>query len=68
MVCSVCVVCVVHHDGPAVVSPVRLDATALGAFVDDLPWLQLQAVHVLLGGVAFGNSPLEEEPGTDGAD
>ena len=47
-------------------SPLRLDAAALGAFVDDLPWLQLQAVHVLLGGVAFGNCTLEEEPGTEG--
>lgn len=40
------------------VGTLRLDAAALGALVDDLTRLQLQALHVLLGGVAFGDSPL----------
>lgn len=38
--------------------PFRLDAAALGAFVDHLARLQLQALHVLLRGVAFGDSSL----------
>lgn len=36
----------------------RLDAATLGALVDHLAWLQLQALHVLLRGVAFGDSTL----------
>lgn len=43
---------------PAVVGALWLDAAALGALVDDLSWLQLQAFHVLLCGIAFGDSPL----------
>jgi len=41
-----------------VVRALRLDAAALGAFVDDLSWLQLQALQVLLGGVSFRNGSL----------
>lgn len=43
---------------PAVVGTLRLDAATLGALVDHLARLQLQALHVLLRGVAFGDSPL----------
>ena len=43
---------------PAVVCPLRLDAAALGAFIDDLAWLQLQTVHVLLSGVSLGDRTL----------
>lgn len=40
--------------------PLWLDAAALGAFVDDLARLELQAVHVLLCGIALGNRTLQE--------
>lgn len=43
---------------PAVVSTLRLDAAALGALVDHLARLQLQALHVLLRGIALGDSAL----------
>lgn len=43
---------------PAVVGTLRLDAATLGALVDHLARLQLQALHVLLRGVAFGDSTL----------
>ena len=45
---------------PAVMRPLRLDAAALRALVDNLTRLQLQALHVLLGGVAFRNCPLSQ--------
>lgn len=37
----------------AVVSSIRLNAAALGTFVNHLAWLQLQALDVLLSGVAL---------------
>lgn len=40
--------------------PLWLDAAALGAFVDDLARLELQAVHVFLCGIALGNRTLQE--------
>lgn len=43
---------------PAVVGTLRLDAAALGALVDHLARLQLQALHVLLRGIALGDSAL----------
>ena len=43
---------------PAVVGALRLDAAALGALVDDLSGLQLQALHVLFSSVSFGDRPL----------
>lgn len=43
---------------PAVVGALWLDAATLGALVDHFAWLQLQTFHVLLRGVAFGDSPL----------
>lgn len=44
---------------PAVVGALRLDAAALGALVDNLARLQLQALHVLFRGIALGHCPLE---------
>lgn len=44
---------------PAVVGALGLDAAALGALVDDLPRLQLQALHVLFRRVSFGYCPLQ---------
>lgn len=43
---------------PAVVCSVRLDAAALGTFVDHLSWFQLKAFYVFLGGVSFWHGPL----------
>ena len=43
---------------PAVVGALRLDAAALGALVDHLSGLQLQALHVLFSSVSFGYRPL----------
>lgn len=40
------------------VGTLRLDAAALGALVDHLARLQLQALHVLLRGIALGDSAL----------
>lgn len=48
----------------AVVGTFRLDAATLGALVDHLAWLQLQALHVLLRGVAFGDSTRVSEHGS----
>lgn len=39
---------------------VRLDAAALGTFVDHLPRFELQAFYVLLGSVSFWHCPLVE--------
>lgn len=44
---------------PAVVGALRLDAAALGALVDHLPGLQLQALHVLFRCIPFGYCPLQ---------
>lgn len=41
----------------AVVGALRLDAAALGALVDHLSGLQLQALHVLFSSVSFGYRP-----------
>ena len=43
---------------PAVVGALGLDAAALGALVDHLSGLQLQALHVLFSSVSFGYCPL----------
>ena len=48
---------------PAVVGTVGLDAAALGALVDHLARLQLQALYELLGGVPLRHRPLERERG-----
>lgn len=40
--------------------PLWLDAAALRTLVDDLTGLQLQTLHVLLGGVALGHCPLTQ--------
>lgn len=40
----------------AVVSSIRLNTAALGTFVNHLAWLQLQALDVLLGGIALWHS------------
>lgn len=40
------------------VCPLRLDAAALWALVDDLTRLQLQALHVLFGCIALRNRTL----------
>lgn len=45
---------------PAVVCSVRLDAAALGTFVDHLPWFQLKAFYVFLGGIPLWHRPLAE--------
>lgn len=57
--CSACCVCMVL-DWPAVVCPLRLDATALWALVDDLARLQLQALHIFLCCVTLGNCALRK--------
>lgn len=44
---------------PAVVGALWLDAAALGALVDHLSRLQLQALHVLFSGVSFRYCPLQ---------
>lgn len=44
---------------PAVVGTLGLDAAALGALVDHLSRLQLQALHEFLCGVSFGYRPLQ---------
>lgn len=41
----------------AVVCSVRLDAAALGTFVDHLSWFQLKAFYVFLSGVSFWHGP-----------
>lgn len=56
--CSAYCVCTVL-DWPAVVCPLRLDATALWALVDDLARLQLQALHIFLCCIALGNCTLK---------
>lgn len=43
---------------PAVVCSVRLDAAALGTFVDNLPWFQLKAFYVFLSSIPFWHRPL----------
>lgn len=45
---------------PAVVGALRLDAAALGALVDHLTGLQLQALQVLFCGISFGHCPLQQ--------
>ena len=42
------------------VSSVRLDAAALGTFVDNLARLELEAFNELLGSVAFGYRSLRQ--------
>lgn len=46
---------------PAVMRPLRFDAAAFGALVDDLSRLQLEALHELLGGVALWNCTLQQQ-------
>lgn len=48
---------------PAVVSPVRLDAAALGTLVHHLSGFELQALDELFGSVPFRHSSLRERGG-----
>lgn len=43
------------------VGSLRFDAAAFGTLIDDFSWFQLQALHVFLGGVAFGHSSLKTD-------
>lgn len=46
---------------PAVVCSVRLNAAALGTFVDHLPWFQLEAFYVFLSSIPFWHRPLAKK-------
>lgn len=48
---------------PAVVSPVRLDAAALGTLVNHLSGFELQALDEFFGSVPFRHSSLTEKGG-----
>lgn len=50
-----------HRAVPAVVSPVRFNAAALGTLVHHLTRFELEAFDELFGSVPFGHSSLEKK-------